>query len=76
MEKFKKINTTNSSLKDYIIDSICKAVKVKIDKNNIEIRKGCVYLKVNNIIKNEIFINKNKISKELSLKNLIIKDIF
>ncbi len=76
LEKFQKINSTNSSLKDFIISSIEAVIKIKINKNNIEIIKNRVLFKVNPIVKNEIFINKVKITKELKLKNLIIKDIF
>lgn len=76
LEKFQKINSINSSLKDFIADTIEAVIRVKINKNNIEITKNRVLFNVNHIVKNEIFINKLKITKELKLKNLIIKDIF
>lgn len=76
LEKFQKINSTNSSLKDFITDTVESVIRIKINKNNIEITKNRVLFKVNHIVKNEIFINKLKITKELKLKNLIIKDIF
>lgn len=76
LEKFQKINSINSSLKDFIINTIEVVIKTKINKNNIEIVKNRVIFKVNHVVKNEIFINKTKIIKELNLKNLIIKDIF
>lgn len=76
LEKFQKINITNSALKDFVIDSIKKIIKVDLNKNNIEIIKNRLFLRVNSVVKNEIFINKSKIVKELILKNIIIKDIF
>lgn len=76
LEKFQKINATDSSLKDFIVNSINKVIKIKIGKNMVEIKKNTVRLRVNQVVKNEIFINKNKIADELNLKNLIIKDIF
>lgn len=76
LEKFQKISTTNSALKDFIIDSINKIIKIKLNKDSVEIRKNRVYLKINQVVRNEIFINKEKIADELKFKNLIIKDIF
>lgn len=76
LEKFQKINSINSSLKDFIADTVEAVIRIKINKNNIEITKNRVLFNVNHIVKNEIFINKLKITKELKLKNLIIKDIF
>ena len=76
LEKFQKINTTNSLLKDYVVNSIERVIKIKINKSDIEIRKNKVFFKVNQVVKNEIFINKVKLIEELNLKKLYIKDIF
>lgn len=76
LEKFQKIDSINLSLKDFVVDTVEMVIKIKINKNNIEIVKNRIIFKVNHVIKNEIFINKSNIIKELGLKNLIIKDIF
>ena len=52
-------------------------ISIYLDKfKNIEIKNGIIYLKVNPVLKNEIFINKNSIIRELNLKNLAIKGVF
>lgn len=75
LDKFKNIESKSSGLKNSIIDSINKILKINIDKKDVEIRNGVVYLKVNPVVRNEIFINKVNIIKELSTKNLIVKGI-
>jgi len=76
LDKFKNIESKSSVLKNIIIDSVKKVLKVDIDKKNIHINNGIVYLKVNPVLKNEIFINKNNLTKELSSKNLAVKGFF
>ena len=76
LEKFKNIESKSSNLKSLVNDVIKNVLKVDIDKKNIEIKNGIIYLKVHPVVKNEIFINKNNIIKELSLKNLAVKGIF
>ena len=76
LDKFKNIESKSSVLKNIIIDSVKNVLKADIDKKNIEIRNGIIYLKVNPVLKNEIFINKNSIIRELNLKNLAIKGVF
>lgn len=76
LDKFKNIESKSSSLKNTIIDSISKVLKTNINKKDVEVKNGIVYLKVNPVVRNEIFINKTKITEELSVKNLAIKGIF
>lgn len=76
LDKFKKIESKSSSLKNNIIDSVNKILKINIDKKDVEIRNGVIYLKVNPVVRNEIFINKVNIIKELGIKNLAVKAIF
>jgi len=76
LDKFKNIESKSSVLKNIIIDSVKNVLKADIDKKNIEIKNGIIYLKVNPVLKNEIFINKNSIIRELNLKNLAIKGVF
>ncbi len=76
LDKFKKINSKESSLKDAIIASVNKVLEININRSNIEIRKNVIYLKINPIIKNEVFIKKKYIINELNAKNIPINDIF
>ncbi|MBM2817458.1 MAG: hypothetical protein HW401_48 [Parcubacteria group bacterium] len=76
LEKFKNIESKSSTLKSVISDAVKNVLKADIDKKNIEIKNGIIYLKVHPVVKNEIFINKNNIIKELGLKNLAVKGIF
>jgi len=76
LDKFKNIESKNSVLIKIIIDSVKNILKVDIDKKNIQIKNGVIYLKVNPVLKNEIFINKNSLIRELSFKNLAIKGVF
>lgn len=76
LDKFKKIESKSSDLKKTITDSVNKFLKITIDKKNVEVKNGIVYLKVNPVVKNEIFINKVNIIKELGVKKLAVKGIF
>lgn len=76
LDKFKNIESKSSGLKNNIIDSVNKILKINIDKKDVEIRNGVIYLKVNPVVRNEIFINKVNIIKELGIKNLAVKAIF
>lgn len=75
LDKFKDLDLKSSSLKKIITDSISKFVKINIDKNNIKIKNKIIYLNVNPVVKNELFINKISIINDLKTKNIIIKSI-
>lgn len=76
LDKFKKISSKKSFLKDAVAASISKVLEINIDKNNIEIRKNNIYLKIKPTVKNEVFIKKKFIINELKAKNIPINDIF
>ena len=76
LEKFKVIGSENLLLKDYVIDSIENIIKIKINKDCVIFKKNTVFFKVNQAVKSEIFINKNKITEELGFKKIFIKNIF
>ena len=76
LDKFKKIEVKSSNLKNHIIDSINNIIKINIDKKDVELKNGVVYLRVHPVVKNEIFINKNTILKELNTKKIPISGIF
>jgi len=76
LDKFKNIESKSSGLKTTIADSVNKFLKASLDKKDVEVKNGVIYLKVNPVVRNEIFINKVNIIKELGLKNLAVKGIF
>lgn len=76
MDKFKNLESKNSILKNIIIDSVGKILRISINKKDVEIKNGVIYLKVNPVVRNEMFINKVDIIKELDAKNIAVKGIF
>lgn len=76
LDKFKKVDSKNSSFRDCITSSINKVLGVKINKENITVRNGVVYLKTNSVIRNEIFIKKKIIMDELIANNIPVTDVF
>lgn len=76
LDKFKKVDLKNTSLKDGIISSISKVLKTKINEESVTVRGGIIYLKINPVMKNEIFINKRNIIEDLVANNIPVADIF
>lgn len=78
LDKFKNLESKsfNFNLKNEIIDSLTSVLKIKLNRNDVDIKNGIVHLKVNPVARNEIFINKSKIIKEFSVKKITIKNIF
>lgn len=76
LEKFKKILNKDSVQKEEIINTIFNEVGYKVSVNNIKIKNAIVYFqKISPILKNEIFIHKEKILRKLKELNLNIIDI-
>lgn len=78
LDKFKNLESKsfNFNLKNTIIDSLNSVLKIDLHRGDVEVKNGIVHLKVNPVVRNEIFINKTKIIKTLSAKSVIIKNIF
>lgn len=78
LDKFKNLESKsfNFNLKNEIIDSLSGVLKIKLNRNDVDIKNGIVHLKVNPVARNEIFINKAKIIKEFGFKKITIKNIF
>ena len=66
LEKFTKILNTSTLVRGFLIDIIKKEINYDIDVKNIKVQNGIVYLNERPIIKNEIFMKKNKILSELN----------
>lgn len=78
LEKFFLISPPKNFYQNEITKILNEILSVNFSENNIDFRFGVVYIKNNNqALKNEIFLNKEKIIKALNqkIKNNIIKDI-
>jgi hypothetical protein len=68
LEKFKNFGQSERQLKEILVLAIKNAVGVEIEAKSILIKNGEAVIKVSPIIKNAIFIKKEKILKEISDK--------
>lgn len=78
LKKFKNITAPDIIIRNYIVDIVKEIINIKLDKKNIFVKNGIVYIKTKPIYKNEIFINKKKIINLLKEKvgdSVYIKDI-
>ena len=77
LNKFDNLLLSEKIKKDTIGDVLLKTVGISIKPEDIKIQNTSIYLKIKPIYKNEIFLNKENISKELekSLSGKIPKDI-
>ena len=74
-EKFSKIQKDVILSKQKVADVIKKISGVDIDQTKIRFENGILRLDINPVLKNEIFMHKNKILNEFKLNTLSIKDI-
>jgi len=63
LEKFKKITPPNKFIKDVFIGVVKNTTNIILKKDDIDIRNGIIFISTDQIIKNEIFLQKNKIMK-------------
>lgn len=63
-KKFSKLKPTNRIIRKTVFD-ILKNKHIPISKDEIIYHNGVVYIKSNQIIKNEIFLSKEYILKEI-----------
>lgn len=77
LDKFKKILFQKEEILVFISETIFKYTKFKIDPNKIKIKNTYIYIENSPIIKNEIFIYKNKILADLKseIKDFNFTDI-
>lgn len=78
LEKFFTITPPGKFYQKEIIKALNEILPINLSENDAEYRFGIIYIKNNNpVLKNEIFLNKEKIIRLLSekIKNSGIKDI-
>ncbi|MEK7069813.1 MAG: hypothetical protein AAB822_01655 [Patescibacteria group bacterium] len=78
LEKFFTISPPKKFYQGEVIKVFNEIMSIELFEGDVEYRFGVVYIKNNNqILKNEIFLNKEKIIRQLNqkIKNDRIKDI-
>jgi hypothetical protein len=76
LEKFKKILNQTSFQKETILSIISEEIKFELKSENIKIKNNIVLLEgLSPLIKNEIFLHKEKIFKRLLDLGVKITDI-
>ncbi len=81
LEKFFKITPPKKFYQNEIAGALNEILNISLSENDVECRFGTVYIKnsptISGTLKNEIFLNKEKIIRLLSqkIKNSGIKDI-
>jgi len=66
LQKFKNIHVEKSQFKDFIVELVKRELKSEINRDNIDLRKGVIYLKISPIQKNELFMKKQQILNEFN----------
>jgi len=81
LEKFFVISPPGKFYQKEIIKALNEILNIKLSEDNAKYRFGMIYIKNNSVtsgaLKNEIFLNKEKILNQINqkLKNHKIKDI-
>jgi len=78
LEKFFTITPPGKFYQKEVVKALNEVLKIELLENDVEYRFGIVYIRSSvQILKNEIFLNKEKIIKQLNqkIKRDIIKDI-
>lgn len=79
LEKFKSITPPDKFVKDGLVSVVKETTNIEIEKENIDVRNGTIFITADPIIKNEIFLKKGEIMQSLTEKlkeyKKTIKDI-
>lgn len=78
LEKFFTITPPKKFYQSEVVKALNEILNTDLSENDAEYRFGIIYIKNNNsALKNEIFLNKEKIIRRLSekIKNSGVKDI-
>lgn len=68
LERFKNITPPDKFVKDVFIYVVKDAVNIEIEKDDLDVRNGTIFISIDPIIKSEIFLKKNEIMKNLTKK--------
>lgn len=73
LEKFKNITPPDKFVKDELVDVVKDVVGIDIEKENIGVRNGTIFISVDPIVKNEIFLKKREVLESLKEKLKVYK---
>jgi hypothetical protein len=68
LAKFKNITPPDKFVKDELVSVVKDVVGVEIEKGDIDVRNGTIFLSVDPLIKNEIFLRKGEVMESLKEK--------
>lgn len=68
LSRFKKLGLPNETIRKMAIEVIYNICAVNVSLEDVSYRDGVVYIKLSGAPKSEIYINKQKILKELENK--------
>ena len=72
LSKYKDLIPTDSLIKEAVVEVMDKMFDVKLDKKDITVSRGVIYLKTSNTVKMEILIHKREIMKKL--EEILVKN--
>ncbi|MBL7045363.1 MAG: hypothetical protein ISR98_02075 [Parcubacteria group bacterium] len=73
LAKFKNITPPDKFVKDELIAVVKEVAGIDIEKSNIDVRNGTIFLSLDPLIKNEIFLKKNEVLESLKEKLKVYK---
>jgi len=59
--KFKQLTPPDKEIKEVFCETVFNIIKIKINKNNIDVKNKTIFINENSFVKNEIFLHQNKI---------------
>lgn len=65
LEKFKNITPPDKYVKEVFITVVKSVVGIEIEKEDLDVRNGVIFISADPIVKNEIFLKKSEIMKNL-----------
>ena len=73
LSKFKNITPPDKFVKDELVVVVKDVVGVDIEKEDIDVRNGTVFISTDPLIKNEIFLKKSEVLESLREKLKVYK---
>lgn len=68
LAKFKNITPPDKFVKDELVVVVKDVVGIDIEKSDIDVRNGTIFLSIDPIVKNEIFLKKAEVLESLREK--------
>ncbi len=75
LEKFQKLGLSDKENKEIISQTLLEILGIKINTRELEIKDSVLYIKTNPIIKNSLFIKKDRIIKTLKEKGVNVLEL-